>query len=63
MAHLDEYKLLSARQHAFWKKHSCETQLITVIKDWAKILDNGGRLTLSFCRIQASYLKLGDVLF
>ena len=27
------------------EKHSCETQLITVINDWAKIL---GRLTLSF---------------
>ena len=39
MAHLDEHKLLSDRQHAFQKKHSCETQLITVIDDWAKILD------------------------
>ena len=27
MAHLDEYKLLSDRQHAFRKRHSCETQL------------------------------------
>ena len=25
MAHLDEYKLLSDRQHAFRKGHSCET--------------------------------------
>ena len=41
MAHLDEYKLLSDRQHAFRNKHSYETQLITVINDWAKILDNG----------------------
>ena len=48
MALLDEHKLLSDRQHAFRKKHSCETQLITVIDDWAKILDKGGRLTLSF---------------
>ena len=37
----DEHKLLSDRQHAFRKKHSCETQLITVIDDWAKILDKG----------------------
>ena len=44
MAHLDEYKLLSDRQHAFRKRHSCETQLITVIKDWAKILDDGGQV-------------------
>ena len=41
MAHLDEHKLLSDRQHAFRKRHSCETQLITVINDWATILDNG----------------------
>ena len=44
MAHLDEYKLLSDRQHTFRKGHSCETQLITVINDWAKILDNGGQV-------------------
>ena len=31
MAHLDEYKLLSDRQHAFRKGHSCETQLTTVM--------------------------------
>ena len=41
MAHLDEYKLLSDRQHAFRKWYSCESQLIAVINDLAKILDNG----------------------
>ena len=41
MAHLDEHKLLSNRQHAFRKNRSSETQLITVINDWAKILDAG----------------------
>ena len=40
MAHLDEYKLLSDRQHAFRKGHSCETQLTMVINDWAKTFDN-----------------------
>ena len=44
MAHLDEYKLLSDRQHAFRKGHSCETQLTTVINDWAKILDTRGQV-------------------
>ena len=44
MAHLDEYKLLSDRQHAFRKGHSCETQLTTVTNDWAKILDNRGQV-------------------
>ena len=44
MAHLDEYKLLSDRHHAFRKRPSCETRLTTVINDWAKILDNGGQV-------------------
>ena len=44
MAHLDEHKLMSDRQHAFRKGHSCETQLTTVINDWAKILDNRGQV-------------------
>ena len=39
MAHLDEHELLSDRQHAFRKLHSCQTQLTTVINDWAKLLD------------------------
>ena len=38
MAHLDEHKLLSDRQHAFQKRHSCAIQLITDINDWTKIL-------------------------
>ena len=32
------------KQHAFRKWHSCETQLSTVIDDWAKILDNQGQV-------------------
>ena len=44
LAHLDEYKPLSDRHHAFRKRHSCETRLTTVINDWAKILDNSGQV-------------------
>ena len=44
MDHLEKHSLLSDRQHAFRKKHSCETQLVRVIKDWAKILDKGGQI-------------------
>ena len=44
MGHLDPYNLLSDKQHAFRKWHSCETQLITVINDWAKILDKKGQV-------------------
>ena len=44
IAHLDEYKLLSDRKHAFRKGHSCETQLTTLINDWATILDKRGQV-------------------
>ena len=45
MGHLDhQYNLLSDKQHAFRKWHSCETQLITVINDWEKILDKKGQV-------------------
>ena len=45
MAHLDERKLLLDRQHAFRKWHSCETQLIAVINDWAKSWITADKLT------------------
>ena len=44
MAHQDEHRLLTEKQHAFRKWHICETQLITVIDEWAKILDNHGQV-------------------
>ena len=37
-------KLLSDRQHAFRKGRNCETQVNTVINDWAKIFDNRGQV-------------------
>ena len=44
MAHLDEHRLLSEKQHAFRKWHSCENQLIKVIDELAKILDKQGQV-------------------
>ena len=58
MAHLDKYKLLSDRQHAFRNRHSCETQLTTVINDWAKRYRSIGMLgkeigyEISTCQMQ-----------
>ena len=49
MAHLDEYQVLSDRQHAFRKRHSCETQLTTVLNDfWVKSWTKEDRLTHLF---------------
>ena len=55
MAHLDEHRLLSEKQHAFRKWHSCETQLITVIDDWAKILDNKGQVDTFILDFEKSF--------
>ena len=37
---LDEKNILTLRQHGFRSHHSCETQLILAIDDWAKALDS-----------------------
>ena len=44
MEHIEKHNLLSDRQHAFRENHCLETQLVTVINDWAKILDKGGQV-------------------
>ena len=44
MADLDEHIFLSDKQHAFRKWHTCETQLTTVIVNWAKVLDTYGQV-------------------
>ena len=63
MAHLDEYKLLSDRQHAFRKGQSCETQLTTVINDWAKILDNRGQVDTFILDFEKAFELLKSKLF
>ena len=58
MAHLDEHELLSDRQHAFRKWHSCETQLTTVINDWAKILDKKGQVDTFILDFEKAFILL-----
>ena len=38
MNHLEESNILTDAQHGFWKKQSCESQLILAIQDLAKDL-------------------------
>jgi hypothetical protein len=38
--HFDKHNIITNRQHAFRKNHSCETQLSYVVNDWTKSLDN-----------------------
>ena len=48
MPHLEEHKLLADRKHVFWKMHSSEIQLITIINGWAKLLGKGGQADTFF---------------
>ena len=41
MSHLDKHNIITSRQHAFCKFHSCETQLCNVTHDLAKNIDDG----------------------
>ena len=36
--------------------HSCETQMTTVMNDWAKILNNGGQADTFSCEILRKHL-------
>lgn len=40
MKHFVENCILNCKHYAFGKYHSCETQLTTVINDWALSVDN-----------------------
>ena len=60
MAYLDEHKLLADKQHAFGKWHNCETQLATVINDWAKILDNKGQVDTFILDFEKTFEKAFD---
>ena len=46
MGHHEQHNLLSDKQHAFMKWHSCETWLTKVINDWPKSWTKRVRLTL-----------------
>ena len=37
---------MNIKQHEFSTRHSCETQLTTVINNRVKILDNGGQVDI-----------------
>ena len=46
MSHLDQYKILTDRQHGFRARLSCETQLLTLVHELAETVDSGGQMDL-----------------
>ena len=47
-SHLGENSVISQHQHGFQRGLSCETQLITVIHEWANILNINGQVDVIF---------------
>ena len=41
MKHLNSHKILSDAQHGFRQNHSCESQLLLTVNDFAKGLNDG----------------------
>ena len=46
--HLSTNRIISPHQHGFQPGLSCETQLITVIYEWALVLDVHGQVDVVF---------------
>ena len=46
--HLAENSIINPHQHGFLRRLSCETQLVTVIHEWAKALNNHGQVDVLF---------------
>src|SRR5260221_4024738 len=45
--HLESKKIFTPRQHGFRSGHSCESQLVLSIDDWAKVIDRGSQVDVA----------------
>ena len=55
MDHLQSLNLLSGAQHGFRRKRSCESQLILVINELAKSLNNGDQIDVILLDFQKAF--------
>ena len=58
MQHLDKNTILMEAQHGFHKKHSCKTQLITIIEDMTCNLSNGTQIDAVFIDFAKAFDKV-----
>ena len=58
MQHLEDKNILNSNQHGFKKNHSCETQLVSTIKDLVKGLDNGSEIDLQIFDFRKAFDKV-----
>src|SRR5208282_6786858 len=57
--YLEEGNILTPRQHGFRSGHSCETQLILAIDDWARALDSGSRTDVAIFDFSKAFDSVG----
>ena len=58
MDHLQSLNLLSDAQHGFRRKRSCESQLILVVNELAKCLNNGDQIDVILLDFQKAFEKV-----
>ena len=59
---LERNNILTPRQHGFPRRHSCATQLINAVDDWAKAIDDGYRTDVAifdFSKASVQYHTTG----
>ncbi|KAK3098476.1 hypothetical protein FSP39_019799 [Pinctada imbricata] len=58
MSYMEENQLFTVHQHGFRKKHSCVTQLIEVLDDWSKEIDNSNSIDNIYLDFQKAFDKV-----
>ncbi|KAK3084823.1 hypothetical protein FSP39_019637 [Pinctada imbricata] len=58
MSYMEENQLFTVHQHGFRKKHSCVTQLIEVLEDWSKEIDNSNSIDNIYLDFQKAFDKV-----
>ena len=55
VAHFSDYNLYATCQHGFRKKRSCVTQLLEVIEDVSKLLDDGNDIDVLYLDFKKAF--------
>ena len=55
MGHLEKNSVITDKQHAFRRFHSCETQLCHVVDDWSKSLDNAEQVDVFIMDLEKAF--------
>ena len=58
MNHLENFDILFANQYGFRKNHSCETQLILIVEDLARNIDNGDQMDMIILDFSKAFDKV-----